>query len=303
MAYVDKVTNGPAIKAEDAEALEGFATLLASCTNTLKAIGYSSKFESPDCMRQIIKRLPPKLDTSCHDNTDRIPNTEGRDVCIDDISLFIEQKAHALSYPVFGKLPFLEKGKKDNRDRGPRSKSEKCGDMQIALFTITDKTPPSTSSHDSSNAANPSQKKCPFCNADHTLAECSSFAKVPNADLRNFVMKQRLCCSCLSGSHQSKGCYKKKPCNHCDRKHATVLHPSTPEVVTGVGTQQGFVGTEGGEGRPQSLNSQSNTVQNMNQSTGDQFCGLTMMKGSPITALSIVVVKVKIKGSPLCIET
>ena len=42
MAYVDKVTNGPTFKAEDAEALEGFATLLDSCTNTLKAIGYSS---------------------------------------------------------------------------------------------------------------------------------------------------------------------------------------------------------------------------------------------------------------------
>ena len=65
MAYVDKVTNGPAIKAEDAEALESFSTLLASCTNTLKAIGYSSKFESPDCMRKIIERLPPKLQASC----------------------------------------------------------------------------------------------------------------------------------------------------------------------------------------------------------------------------------------------
>lgn len=38
MAHVDKVTNGPVIKAEDAEALEGFAILLSSCTNTLKAI-------------------------------------------------------------------------------------------------------------------------------------------------------------------------------------------------------------------------------------------------------------------------
>ena len=61
MAYVDKVTNGAVIRAEDAEALESFATLLASCTNTLKAIGYSSKFESPDCMRKIIERLPPKV--------------------------------------------------------------------------------------------------------------------------------------------------------------------------------------------------------------------------------------------------
>ena len=40
MAYVDQLTNGPYIKAEDAESLEGFSILLSSCTNTLKAIGY-----------------------------------------------------------------------------------------------------------------------------------------------------------------------------------------------------------------------------------------------------------------------
>ena len=109
MAYVDKVTNGPFIRAEDSEALESFATLLARCRNTIKAIGYSSKFESPDCMRKIIERLPPKLQASWRDNADRILNTEGGDICIDDISLFVEQKARALSNPVFGKLPFLEK--------------------------------------------------------------------------------------------------------------------------------------------------------------------------------------------------
>ena len=147
----------------------------------------------------------------------KILNTEGRDICIDDISLFVEQKVRALSNPVYTKLPFLEKEKKNNRDRGLRSKSEKRGDKQIALVTITDKKPPSTSSRDSSNSPNPSQKKCPFCNADHTLAECSSFAKVPDVDQRDFVMKQRLCFSCLNGGHQSKGRYKKKPCNHCDR--------------------------------------------------------------------------------------
>ena len=201
----------------------------------------------------------------------------------------------------------LEKDKKNNRDRGHRSKSEKHGDKQIALVTVTNKKPPSTSSRDSSNSANPSKKTCPFCNADHTLTECSSFAKVPDANHRDFVMKHRLCFSCLNGGHQSKGCFKKKPCNQCDRKHATVLHPSTPEVFVGVGTQQGFVGTEGGDSRPQSLHSQSNTVQdtvqNTNQSTGDHFCGLTTMEGSPVTALPVVAVKVKVKGSLLCIET
>lgn len=73
MAYVDKVTNGPVIKAEDDEALEGFAILLSRCANTLKAIGYSSKFESPDSgMQKIIERLPPKLQASWRNDADHI---------------------------------------------------------------------------------------------------------------------------------------------------------------------------------------------------------------------------------------
>ena len=144
-------------------------------------------------MRKIIERLLWKLQVSWRDNVDRIVNTEGRYISIDDIFLLVEQKARALSNPVFGKLPFLEKENKNNRDRGQSAKSEKCSDRQISFVTITDKKPPKTSSRVSSNSANPFKKKCPFCNADHTFAECSSFAQVPAADQRDFVMKQRLC--------------------------------------------------------------------------------------------------------------
>ena len=49
--YVDKVTKGPAIKSEDSKGLQNFATLLTSCRNTLRSIGYSSKFENPDSRR------------------------------------------------------------------------------------------------------------------------------------------------------------------------------------------------------------------------------------------------------------
>ncbi|KAL9976387.1 hypothetical protein ACROYT_G013685 [Oculina patagonica] len=146
MAYVDKVTNGPGIKAEDAEALEGFAILLSSCTNTLKAFGYSSKFESPESMRKIVERLPPKLQASWRNEAHRILNTEAREVCIDDISLFVEQKARALSNPVFGKLPCLEKEKKNSKDKRPKSKSEKPGSNQLSLVTISGKQPPPSSS-------------------------------------------------------------------------------------------------------------------------------------------------------------
>ena len=289
MAYVDKVTNGPVIKAEDADALEGFAVLLSSCTNTLKAIGHSSKFESPDSMRKIIERLPPKLQASWRDNADRILNSEARDVCIDDISLFVEQKARTLSNPVFGKLPCLEKEKKNSKDRGSRSKSERPGGKQLSLVTISETKSALNSSADVLSAVHSSKKNCLFCNADHNLTECSSFAKVPPTDRQEFVMKQRLCFSCLGGGHQSRSCHKRKPCIHCNKRHATVMHVGAPEAI---------VASDRGKDGPQSENNQSSTEKNR----ADHFCGLTTMEGS-VTALPIVAVKVKVKGSPRSVET
>lgn len=289
MAYMDKVTNGPVIKAEDADALEGFAVLLSSCTNTLKAIGHSSKFESPDSMRKIIERLPPKLQASWRDNADRILNSEARDVCIDDISLFVEQKARTLSNPVFGKLPCLEKEKKNCKDRGSRSKSERPAGKQLSLVTISETKSALNSSADVLSAVHSSKKNCLFCNADHNLTECSSFAKVPPTDRQEFVMKQRLCFSCLGGGHQSRSCHKRKPCIHCNKRHATVMHVSAPEAI---------VASDRGKDGPQSENNQSSTE----KIRADHFCGLTTMEDS-VTALPIVAVKVKVKGSPRSVET
>jgi hypothetical protein len=50
-AFVDQISNGPPIKAEDGLRLQQFSILLTSCSNTLKEIGYLSKLENPDGMR------------------------------------------------------------------------------------------------------------------------------------------------------------------------------------------------------------------------------------------------------------
>ena len=127
MAYVDQLTNGPYIKAEDAESLEGFSILLSSCISTLKAIGYLNKIEGPDNVRKIIERLPPKLQSSWRDNADRILNADKREVCIEDIASFVEEKSRSSSNPIFGKLPFLAKDKKKSQTRGAKSKPEGSG--------------------------------------------------------------------------------------------------------------------------------------------------------------------------------
>ena len=83
MACLDQVTNGPRIKAEDAESPEGLSILLSSFTNTLRSIGYSSKIESPDNMRKIIDRLPPSLQVKWRENADRILNIQYNTYLID----------------------------------------------------------------------------------------------------------------------------------------------------------------------------------------------------------------------------
>lgn len=90
-AFLDQVTNGPRIKGEDAESLKGFSILLSSCRNTLRSIGYSNKIEIPDNMREIIDRLPPRMEAKWRENADRILNVEQREICIEDISNFVEQ--------------------------------------------------------------------------------------------------------------------------------------------------------------------------------------------------------------------
>ena len=50
-AYVSRLTKGPPIKAEDSSALQRFSILLSACKNTLKEIGYLSKVENPDTLK------------------------------------------------------------------------------------------------------------------------------------------------------------------------------------------------------------------------------------------------------------
>jgi len=65
-AYVEHVTNGPAIKAEDGAALQSFSALLTTCKNTLNEIGYLSKIENPDSLKKVVARLPFSLRQKWH---------------------------------------------------------------------------------------------------------------------------------------------------------------------------------------------------------------------------------------------
>ena len=229
MACLDQVTNGPRIKGEDAESLEGFSILLSSCTNTLRSIVYSNKIESPDNMRKIINRLPTRLQAKWRETADRILNVDQREICIEDISNFVEQKSRSLGNPIFGKLPCMEKEASVNKEKRLKPRNDKPGSKKLSLATIFEKNPdsqvrPVSSSTGSKFALAETAKDCLFCRASHHLSDCSDFAKASNQDRFDFVMKKRLCFACLRVGHQSRGCQKRKPCHHCGGPHATVMH-------------------------------------------------------------------------------
>ena len=87
-AYVKKLTSGPAIKAEDGEALQSFALALTSCKSSLTEISYLNKLENPDTFTTIIQRLLFGLRQKWPDRADNITETQDREITIADVSNF-----------------------------------------------------------------------------------------------------------------------------------------------------------------------------------------------------------------------
>ncbi|XP_068720426.1 uncharacterized protein [Montipora capricornis] len=103
-AFVEKLAKGPAIKAEDGDALRRFSTLLSSCRNTLKEIGYLNKVENPDTFKAIVGRLPYGLRQRWRDVADDITENQEREITVEDLNRFVAAKARAANHAVFGDI-------------------------------------------------------------------------------------------------------------------------------------------------------------------------------------------------------
>jgi len=171
-AYVDKLTKGPPIKAEDCSALRRFSILLTSCKNTLKEIGYLNKVENPDTLKMIVNRLPYRLKLKWCDVADRITEIEEREITIGDMDDFVTSEARAATHAIFGNVT------KDNpaTTGGPKFRNK----------------PPSRASNFAIGAAlqqgnhtpvNGNNQKCPLCNARHWLSQCDEFKKKSLKDI------------------------------------------------------------------------------------------------------------------------
>lgn len=282
MAYLDRVLSVDPLKSEDVEALDNFAVLLATCKNSLKAIGYLSKIENPDAMRKIVEKLPYKLQERWRDIADDIINVKKREVTVEDISMFVDKKVRVLSNPVFGKIGF------QNKERQVQSQKPKSKPTS-AFVAKTEDVSDSSSKKSQEKSGEVSKVSCPVCPGEHKIFNCSKFKEKSVKDRFAEVRNLKLCFGCLKKGHSSKSCFKKKPCSECDGKHSTLLHfknNSPPEDDASKKKEQ--------EAKVQAVCSLANTE--------DEACRVTGA-GRCVSVLPVVPVKVRCKDTQECLET
>ena len=286
-AYVDRVTNGSAIKAEDGTALQLFSVLLTSCKNTLSDIGYLNKIENPDSLRKVVARLPFNLRQKWRDVADDITERKAREVTFADIASFVEMQARVLTHPIFGNISSEPKSRSVLEGRKPMNRRASSFGADAHDHDPNSNTHPINEgvANDvlESRSSNPSQN-CPLCRAPHWLSQCKEFRSRSVRDRYELVREKELCYNCLIPGHYASTCPKSSFCkvDGCSDKHSTFLHPPAARV--------------GNETQPE-IEAQSAYVD-----VGESRCAFTGA-GTSVTGLPVVPVKVRAKGGDTMVHT
>ncbi len=289
-AFVERISNGPPIKAEDGLGLQRFSILLTSCSNTLKEIGYLSKLENPDGMRKIIDRLPFSLKAKWREVVDGIMQRERRDATVKDISDFIEARARVANHPIFGKIS--SDGRR-NESSNPRKQPFSVKNYA----TFGEQIPPTTFSKN---------VKCPSCDKNHWLSQCDTFKRMKVDDRYKFVRAKGLCVNCLVPGHFVRDCPKKSFCrvDSCADKHSTFLHVKVSKTPSSISSSPKF---EQKEHFSKSETKDANVGPTVNESKNGYVRTVSKpqrcSKGTSTTALAVIPVKVKAKGTSKIVET
>lgn len=202
-AYLQKISDWPVIKADDAKALESFAIFLFHCNSYMENMTSRNPLQSPKEMMHIVEKLPYKLRDGWRRKSHHLTTTRGS-IYFCDLVGFIENEASVLNQPVFGNI--------DNRNDKTSTKKKVLA-TQMAADT------------------NKGLKFCEFCKeTSHYIGTCNRFSKETPKEKSEFVRRTGLCFGCLRRNHISKYCQKKLKCSSCNGKHPTILHDPAREL-------------------------------------------------------------------------
>lgn len=284
-SLVNKITESNPIRTESGEALRRFSTLLTSCRNTLKEIGFSSKIENPDTLKRIVDKLPFGLRLKWREVADRVTEKEGREITVDDLASFVEDRARVAAHPIFGDLSsdtFKTRNKADDRN------------SRRTAVTFATQVNRETAQSNGGMTIPRKGPECPSCQSNHWLSQCTNFRAMSLEERHKLVRNKGLCNNCLTSGHMANSCPKASFCriDGCAQKHSTFLHPKQSVQES---KHDGMNATNG------------NSKPTFNQSSTHARNGYVKSQQSVpaqrVTALPIVPVKVKAQGSNNIVET
>ena len=168
---------------------------VSDCLVTLTQLNYASDVYSSDTLRQVVSRLPHRLQNIWAERSLSI-RTRGTEPNLIDLESWLQVRVLALK-------------ERYHSEKKPREeKSSVKSKEQYAL-----KTDVKTIS-------------CSMCDGKHLFWKCDKYAQLENADYFKLAKKLQLSYNCLRDGHKTKDCSSQVSCPHknCTDRHHSTLH-------------------------------------------------------------------------------
>jgi hypothetical protein len=230
--FVQHLTEGPAIKANDQAALKALSLDLTKCELNLHHVGFKEHLDGPQTILKIVERLPYALRNKWAELAHR-KTSKGKIVSIRDLTKFIRER-EAVAASLYGR----QLNEKSRRTEQAKKRDAKAAAApRAATFTASGeerpkykekKTLPKTTKYAGIAASNPNLvTHCPGCQGTcQSVANCPSYAQQSYGERKKMILEYKLCFNCLKPSHMVSACKLPSQCNvsGCRGKHHATMH-------------------------------------------------------------------------------
>lgn len=127
-------------------------------------------------------------------------------------------------------------------------------------------------------ATNQPSFKCALCKEDHSLFLCPAFNSMNSIQRREWAKESHRCFNCLSLKHPVFKCTSQRRCQHCQRKHHSLLHsdeqydaPTNDTNINSESKAKGHSGSPRTQARTESANTSRINI-GINKTTCSAVC-------------------------------
>ena len=217
-----KITKGRQITDGDQAQLSEFYFSITDCLNALEKMNYVHEACSVDMLRQVIKRLPSRLQYKWAEYSYTLRLTQ--EPTLYHLERWLQCRVMAMRDPY---LPNMKKGKdaenpihvgtnfaEDEKRNDDSQKQSRGGQRQRK------------DSHKEKGDNHKTTAHCIICKNDHPISNCTSFEEMAPEERLVLAKRKKLCFNCLGRFHMTRICKSKRHCfkKDCNKRHHTLLH-------------------------------------------------------------------------------